>query len=59
MIPSRRDFLQTSGWLLVSVGAAAVAGPFDEPASAHAGLPGQSAGGATAGPYPEARKSGV
>ena len=30
MIPSRRDFLQTSGWLLVSVGAAAVAGPFGE-----------------------------
>jgi CO/xanthine dehydrogenase Mo-binding subunit len=53
MIPSRRDFLQTSGWLLVSVGAAAVAGPFGEPASAHAGLPGQSAGGATAGPYPD------
>jgi nicotinate dehydrogenase subunit B len=42
MIPSRRDFLQTSGWLLVSVGAAAVAGPFGEHASAQ-----------TEGPYPD------
>lgn len=42
MIPSRRDFLQTSGWLLVSVGAAAVAGPFGKHASAQA-----------AGPYPD------
>jgi CO/xanthine dehydrogenase Mo-binding subunit len=54
MIPSRRDFLQTSGWLLVSVGAAAVAGPFGGHASAQGtGLPGQSAGGAAAGPYPD------
>jgi CO/xanthine dehydrogenase Mo-binding subunit len=28
MTTSRRDFLQTSGWLIVSVSAAAVAGPF-------------------------------
>jgi nicotinate dehydrogenase subunit B len=54
MIPSRRDFLQTSGWLLVSVGAATVAGPFAGHAHAQsAGLPGQSAAGAAAGPYPD------
>jgi nicotinate dehydrogenase subunit B len=45
MIPSRRDFLQTSGWLLVSVGAAAVAGPFGDHLDAQSG--------ATAGPYPD------
>ena len=46
MSPSRRDFLQTSGWLLVSVGAASIAQA--------AGLPGQrAAGAAAAGPYPD------
>ena len=39
---SRRDFLQTSGWLLVSVSAAAVAGPFAAEARAQ-----------SAGPYPD------
>jgi CO/xanthine dehydrogenase Mo-binding subunit len=52
MIPSRRDFLQTSGWLLVGVGAAAVTGPLTANAQT-AGLPRQSAPGATAGPYPD------
>jgi CO/xanthine dehydrogenase Mo-binding subunit len=54
MTTSRRDFLQTSGWLIVSVGAAAAAGPFAPDAIAQtAGLPRQSAQGATAGPYPD------
>ena len=39
---ARRDFLKTSGWLLVSVGAAAVAGPFAADAGAQA-----------PGPYPD------
>jgi nicotinate dehydrogenase subunit B len=52
MIPSRRDFLQTSGWLLVGVGAAAVTRPLTANAQT-AGLPRQSAQGATAGPYPD------
>ncbi len=42
MSASRRDFLQTSGWLIVSVGAAAVAGPFAPDAIAQA-----------PGPYPD------
>jgi CO/xanthine dehydrogenase Mo-binding subunit len=54
MSPTRRDFLQTSGWLLVGVGAAAVTDPFGEHASAQATvLPRQSAQGATTGPYPD------
>jgi CO/xanthine dehydrogenase Mo-binding subunit len=54
MIPTRRDFLQTSGWLLVGVGTAAVTGPFGEHARAQAtGLARQGAQGATAGPYPD------
>jgi CO/xanthine dehydrogenase Mo-binding subunit len=54
MNPSRRDFLQSSGWLLVSVGAAAAARPLTEIVDANAeGLPRQSAGGASAGPYPD------
>ena len=39
---ARRDFLKTSGWLLVSVGAAAVVGPFAADAGAQA-----------PGPYPD------
>jgi CO/xanthine dehydrogenase Mo-binding subunit len=51
---SRRTFLKGSGLLVVSVGAAAVAGPFAAAVGAQAaGLPGQSAQGATAGPYPD------
>jgi nicotinate dehydrogenase subunit B len=42
MTTSRRDFLQTSGWLIVSVGAAAVARPFAPDAIAQ-----------TSGPYPD------
>jgi nicotinate dehydrogenase subunit B len=54
MSPTRRDFLQTSGWLLVGVGAAAATGPLSATANAQpAGLPRQSAQGATAGPYPD------
>src|SRR5258708_28706528 len=51
---TRRTFLKGSGLLAVSAGAAAIAGPFAADASAQtAGLPRQSAGGATAGPYPD------
>src|SRR5258705_207224 len=47
---SRRTFLKGSGLLAVSVGAAAIAGPFTADAT---GLQLQRAGAATAGPYPD------
>ena len=51
---SRRTFLKGSGLLAVSVGAAAVAGPFSTDASAQAaGVARPGAPGATAGPYPD------
>jgi CO/xanthine dehydrogenase Mo-binding subunit len=43
----RRDFLKGSGMLIVGISAAAAAGPLA------AGLPRQSAAGATVGPYPD------
>jgi nicotinate dehydrogenase subunit B len=50
MIPSRREFLQTSGWLLVGIGAATLA-PGQSAVGATAGQ--SAAGAATGGPYPD------
>jgi CO/xanthine dehydrogenase Mo-binding subunit len=51
---SRRSFIKGSGLLVVSIGVVAAAGPFAAEAGAQAaGLPGQGAQGATAGPYPD------
>jgi nicotinate dehydrogenase subunit B len=51
---SRRNFIKGSGLLVVSVGVATAAGPLAADAGAQAaGLPRQSAQGATAGPYPD------
>jgi nicotinate dehydrogenase subunit B len=44
--PSRRDFLKTSGYLVVGIGAVSVAGPLS--AAAQQAAPGQAAG-----PYPD------